>query len=118
MMVIIPPQAIHVQRHPRGHGKAVKHVRDHLTAQVTNLFPLESKLSHAVGPRGDVDDGAREGFVEGCVAGAVALDALDGAEGLLEGLAERKGTIFGGVVVVDPEVAGAGEGEGHAAVLC
>lgn len=81
MMIILPPQTINMQRNPSSHRKAMKHMRDHLTTQIPNLFPLQPQLSHTVWPRGDVQDGPRKGLIEGCMAGTVALDSLDGAKG-------------------------------------
>ncbi len=57
---------------------------DHLAAEVADLLALQSEFGDAVGTGADVDDGAAEGFVEGGVTGAVALDAFDGAEAFLK----------------------------------
>ena len=53
------------------------------------------------GARGDVEDGAGEGFVQGCVGVAEAGDAFAVTEGAGEGGAEGEEGVFCCVVVVD-----------------
>lgn len=118
MVIVVSTEAVNVERDAGSHGETVKDVRNHFAAEVANLFALEAELGDAVGPRRDVDDGAGQGLVEGCMPGAVALDALDGPQSCLEGLSQRQGTVLGRVVVIDPQIAIADNRERHAAVLC
>lgn len=76
-------------------------MRYHLAAQVADLLALETEVDDAVGPVREVDDGAREGFVEGRVGGAEAREARGAAQRGGEGIAERYAAVFSGVVVVD-----------------
>lgn len=117
MMIVVTSQAVDMERDTGSHGKAVEDVRDHFAAQIPNLFALESQFGDAVGARRDVDDGTRERLIEGCMASTVALDALYGTQSRLEGFSERQGAVFGGVVVIDPEVSIADDRKRHAAVL-
>jgi hypothetical protein len=117
VVVIVTAQAVDVQRDACGHGKRVEDVRDHFAAEFADLLALEAELGDAVGPRGNVDHGARESLIQRGMASAIPADTAHGTEGGLEGLAERQGTVFRRVVVVDVQVAGAREGERHAAVL-
>jgi len=45
---------------------------DHLAAQVTYLFTLQTEINDGVWPVGEVDDGAGECFVQRCVTCAEA----------------------------------------------
>ena len=102
MMIIEPPQAIHMQRHARRLRKTLQTMWYHLATQVTNLLALESEIYDCVGPVGEIDDGAGECFVEGRVAGAEAGEAgVVLCEGGFEGRAEGEAGVFGCVVIVD-----------------
>ena len=74
---------------------------DHLAIQLPDHGTLEAEFADEEGARGDIDDGAGEGLVEGRVAVAEAGEAGAGAQGGGEGGAEREESIFGRVVVVD-----------------
>ncbi len=63
MVVVVAPEAVDVQRDPRGLGEALEAVRQHLRAQVADLLALEAEVRHAEGPVRKVDDGPREGLV-------------------------------------------------------
>lgn len=101
VVVVEAAQTVDVQRDACALRKALQAVRDHLAAEVANLFALEAELDDAVGPIGDVDDGARQGLVEGRIGRAEAGDAGGAAEGLVEGVAERNADVLGSMVVVD-----------------
>ena len=84
-------------------GKTMKHMGNHLCAQIPDLLAGEGQFDDGVGTVGQVNDAEAEGFVEGDVGGSVASEADGGAEGGFEGGAEGDGDVFGGVVVVDWE---------------
>ena len=87
MVIILPPQAVHMQRDPRGLRKALQAVRDHLGAEVADLLALQAQVHDAVGPVRQVDDGAAEGLVQRRVGVAEAGQAGGRAEGAREGVA-------------------------------
>ncbi len=101
MMIIIPPDTIHMQRHPRRHRPAAQPMMDHLTIQLPNHRPLEPKIPHKKGATRDVKNGTGECFVEGRVGVAEADEPGAGAQGGGEGGAEGEEGVFGCVVVVD-----------------
>ena len=101
VMIIVPPQHIHVQRHARLHAPAAQAVVDHLRVQRAEHRAREAEVAVEERPVREVDDGAREGFVQGRVGAAEAVEAEACAEGGGEGGAEGEEGVFGGVVVVD-----------------
>ena len=101
MVVITPPQYIHMQRHASRLAKALQSMMDHLCTQSTNLLILEAKFTDEEGTIGEVNYGAGKGFIEGRVAGAEAGKAGSRAEGRGEGAAEGQEGVFGSVMVVD-----------------
>lgn len=74
---------------------------DHLAIQLSIHRPLEPEVAFEERSIGQVDHGAREGFVEGGVPFAEAFEAGAGAEGGGEGGAQGEEGVFGCVVVVD-----------------
>ena len=72
---------------------------------------------HQVGAAGDVDDGVREGFVQGHGGLAEAADAGLVAQGRAQHLAEGDGDVLDGVVDVDVGVAGGLDGHVDQRVL-
>ena len=90
-----------MQRNIRSMRKAMQPMRDHLGAEVADLLAAEAQVDHRPGATGEVDDGPREGFVEGGVAAAEAGDGGAGAEGVGECRAEGEEGVFCCVVVVD-----------------
>lgn len=117
MMIVLAPQTIHMQRRPTRLGKTLQTMRNHLRAQIPNLLPSESQLRDAVRTIAQVDDGAGQRLVEGAVGGAEPSEAFGAGERGLECSAQSEESVFGGVVVVDVEVADAAEGEGPSCVL-
>lgn len=93
MVVVVAAKAVHVHRDAGALRKAVQAVRDHLAAQVADLLAAQVQLADAVGAVREVDDGAREGFVERAVGGAEAGEAGGGVQGGFEGL------VVGGLLV-------------------
>ena len=97
-------------------GEAIEEVGEEFGLEVAyeaNLYLVVDDVGDAAG---EVDGGDGEGLVHGHDEVAGAEDALLVAERLVEGLAERDADVFDGVVLVDVEVAGAGEGEVEATV--
>ena len=104
VVVIEPPQAVHVNRDPRRLRKTLHAMRDHLAAQVSDLLALETQVNDGVGPVGEVYDGTRQRLVKGAVGRAEAGEANGCAEGVFEGGAEGDTDILCGVVIIDYEV--------------
>ena len=86
VVVVIAVQAVHVHGDASALREAVQAVRDHLARKVTDLLAAQAQVTDAVGAVGEVDYGAREGFIEGTVGGAEAGKAGCGVEGGFEGL--------------------------------
>lgn len=101
VVVVLAAQAVHMQRQPGALRKTLQTVRDHLAAQVANLFASQPQLDHAIWTVREVDDGSAECLVEGGVGVAEAGQAGHGGEGRSECRAEGDADVFGGVVVVD-----------------
>lgn len=66
VVVVLAPQTVHVQRDSAGLCEAFDEVRDHLTGEVANLFPLQAKLDHRVRPVREVHHGPGKSLVQGC----------------------------------------------------
>ena len=73
----------------------------HLAIQLPDHRSLEAEFADEEGSRGDVDDGAGEGFVERGVAVTEASEAGAGAQGRGEGAAEGEEGVLGRVMVID-----------------
>ena len=58
VVIVVAPQAVDVHGNAGTLGEALHAVGDHLTAQLTEPFSLETELNDAVRPVGQVDDGA------------------------------------------------------------
>ena len=101
VVVILTTQAVYVQRNAGTLGEALEAVGNHLAAEVANLLAAQTEVDDGVGAVGQVNDGAREGLVEGAICASEASETGGATEGLLEGDAERDADVFGGVVVVD-----------------
>lgn len=103
VVVVVAVEAVDVEGDAGALGEALEAVGDHLAAQLAEELALEANVDDAVGAVGEVDDGAREGLVEGSVGVAVAREAGGRAESLSEGDAEGDADVFGRVVVVNCE---------------
>lgn len=101
MMIVLAPEAVYVEGDAGSLGEALHGVGDHLAAQVANLLALEAKLDDTVGSVREVDNGTREGLVEGCVGKAVAGETSHAGEGLCEGVTESDADIFRRVMVIN-----------------
>ena len=86
VVVVVAADAVDVHRDARALREAVQAVRDHLAAQVADLLAAQVQLADAVGPVREVDDRARQGFVQRAVGGAEAGEAGCCVEGGFEGL--------------------------------
>ena len=86
MVVVVAVQAVDVHGDARALREAVQAVRDHLAAEVADFFAAQAQVADAVGAVREVDDGAREGFVQRAVGGSEACEARCGGEGGFEGL--------------------------------
>ena len=67
MVVVETPDAVDVHGDASRLCEALEAVGDHLAAQLAEPLPLEAEVNDSVGPVRKVDDGAREGLVEGSV---------------------------------------------------
>lgn len=74
----------------------------------------QPELCNTVRSAADIDDSSAEGLVERGIGRAIALDPSSFPEGELEGCAEGESAVFGGMVVVDPEIPLARQLEGEA----
>ena len=86
VVVVVAAQAVDVHGDAGALREAVQAVRDHLAAEVADLLAAQAQLGDAEGAVREVDDGAREGFVERAVGGSEAREAGCGVEGGFEGL--------------------------------
>jgi hypothetical protein len=86
VVVVVAAQAVDVHGDAGALREAVQAVRDHLAAEVADLLAAQAQLGDAEGPVGEVDDGAREGFVQRAVGGSEACEAGCRVEGGFEGL--------------------------------
>ncbi len=76
MMVVLPLQHPHMQRDSRGLAKTLQSMMDHLRTELADLLVFEAEVANEEGSGGNVEDGAGECFVEGCVGVAEACDAF------------------------------------------
>jgi hypothetical protein len=88
VVVVVAAQAVDVHGDAGALREAVQAVGDHLAAEVADLLAAQAQLGDAEWAVGEVDDGAREGFVQWAVGGSEACEAGCGVEGGLEGLVD------------------------------
>jgi hypothetical protein len=60
VVVVLAAQDIYMQRAPGCHCEGIEYVREHLRREITDLFALDTQVSHAIGTRADVDNCARK----------------------------------------------------------
>lgn len=87
MMIVIAPNAVHMHRNASSLRERLQTMRQHLAAQVADLFSLRAQVDDGEGSVREVDDGAGEGFVEWAVSVAETSKAGRGLESGFEGLA-------------------------------
>lgn len=56
VVIVVTAYAVNVEGGARRLRKALEAVRDHLAAQIANLFPLKTQLNDAIWPVRQVDD--------------------------------------------------------------
>jgi hypothetical protein len=49
VVVVLTAQDVYVQRAPGCNGEGIKYVREHLRRKITDLFALDTQVSHAIG---------------------------------------------------------------------
>ena len=117
VVVVLALEDVDMEGQDRVGCKGGENVRDHLGGELADHLAAQAQVDAGVRPARDVDDGAGQRLVERGVGGAEAGDALALAERAVKRLAERDGAVLGAVVVVNVQVALAGQREVHAAVL-
>ena len=117
VVVVYSGQHGEVEVDLRGKGEGLEEVVEEVGWQATDFAAEEAQVEHGVRPPAQVDRGAGKRFIEGHVGGAGADEPGLIAGSLGEGLAEADADVFDGVVVVDPEVAGAADFEVEHAVF-
>lgn len=117
MMIVIPPQHINMTSHPRGHRPTAQTMMNHLGIQPTHHRPPKPKFPHKKRPAADIHHGATERLVEGRIAVPEPGETGARAEGGFETGAESEEGVFGGMVIVDGEIAVAADEEGPAGVF-
>lgn len=63
VVIIVTPQAVHMERDSCRLGKTLQTMGDHLAAEVANLLALQTEVDHAIRSIGQVDNRAAEGLV-------------------------------------------------------
>jgi hypothetical protein len=63
VVVVVAVQAVDVHGDAGAYGETGQAVRDHLAAEVADLFAAQAQLADAEWAVREVDDGARERFV-------------------------------------------------------
>ncbi len=118
MMVVGAVERSDVQRHPAVHGKSLEPFLHQFGIEAADLVAHELCLEHQQGATGNVDGHARECLVHGHVHIGITGDAFHVSQRLLHGLAERDPDIFGGVVVINVEIARGLHRDVHAGMAC
>lgn len=118
MVVIVAPDAIHMQRRAARLRKALQAMRNHLTAQVTNLLSLQAQLNDAVWSVRKIDDSARQRLVKWRIGVSKARKTRRPLQSVLKCGTQRKEGIFTCVVVVNVQVALAAYPQTPASVFC
>lgn len=94
-----------------GAGKGLPKFLDEFGVEGADLGRGDFGEEDEVASSAEIDGGGDEGFVHGEDAVSVAADPGFVSQGLSESLSEGDADIFGGVVVIDVEVAGAADME-------
>ena len=97
-------------------GEAFKEVGDELGLQVADETGTDFRIYGVGGAAAEVDGGYGQGFVHGHEEVAGAIDAAFVADGAGDGFAECNADVFYGVVLVNIQVATAGQVKIEAAV--
>src|SRR5881396_1857085 len=105
VVVVLTFEDVDVQREPPRGRKRAEDVRDVLAREPADRFPAQSKGHVRVRPPREVHHRARQRLVERSVRPTEPVDAPPLAQGAVERLTQRQRAVFGGVVVVDVEIA-------------
>ena len=105
MVVVGAVQCLDVQRHAGVHREGLEPLLHQLGVEGADLVAAELGLEHQERPPRNVDRDAGQRLVHRHVHAGIARDALHVAERLLHRLPERDADVFGGVVMVDVQIA-------------
>lgn len=100
VVIIIPPQAIDMHRNTRMQRKAFQAMRQHLTAQISNLLPLCPEINNRVWSITQIHHRSRQSLVQWGIGISKSCQAGGRLQSRFEGLSERYTGVFGGVMVV------------------
>ena len=78
MMIIHPPNHIHMERDPRRHRPTAQPMMNHLAIQRSDHRSRKVEITNEERAGGYIDDGAGEGLVEGRIAVAETGEAGSG----------------------------------------
>src|SRR5213082_1089557 len=109
VMIVLALEHVDVQRQARRDGERAQHVRDVLAREPPDRLPSEVERDVGVGAPRQIDDRAGQGVVERREGRPEPRHTAALAQGAVERLPQREGTVLGGVVIIDVEVALAGE---------
>src|SRR5437879_1794418 len=109
VMIVLALEHVDVQGEPRRDGERTQHMRDVLAREPPDAVPPEVERHVSIGAPRQVHDGARQGFVERGEGRSEPRHAPALAQRAVERLPQRQRAILGGVVIIDVEVALAGE---------
>lgn len=104
-MGVVPAQVVDVQGDIGVVDEALEELLEQVDVEAANGGAGIGHVHLQAGAAGEVDDHARQRFVQRDVGMAVAKDALFVADGLGERLAQSDADVLHGVVVVDVQVA-------------
>lgn len=117
VVVILTAQNVYVEGHACVDGEGLQPMNEVFTGDIADLFTFEIEMDLGPRPTREVDNSACKGFVEGGVCVSKTTEAALFSEGLFESLAEQYRAIFGGMVIIDVEIALAAEVEIEASVF-
>lgn len=62
MVIVLPSQTVDVHSDTRSLSKTLQNMRNHLAAEVTDLFTLQVEFNDGIRTVGEVNDGTGEGL--------------------------------------------------------
>ncbi len=105
VVVVIAGQQSDVQRKTAFVSERLQQVRDQLAAQAANHRPAERQVDARPGSPTEIDRDLGQRFVKWNGRVAKATDATSLTQSLVQCLTEAESHVFGGVVLIDVEVA-------------
>src|SRR6185369_5576756 len=105
MMVILSMEIFDVERDPRRSRKGVEPVLEELGIHLAQARGGELRLPYEEGAPGNVERDARQRLVHRRIGAAEAGNALAVAKRLRNRLADRDRAVFGGVMLIDMQIA-------------